>query len=279
MSDDKRALVTGANTGIGKVTALELAKRGYAVTLACRNLDKGAEARDEIAAEVSGADLSLLALDLSSLASVREAAAAELADERPLHLLVNNAGLAAQKGQTVDGFELAFGVNHLGHFLFTERLRDKLVASAPARIVIVASRAHMRVNGIDFDAVTAPTKTPTGFPEYCVSKLANVLHARELARRLEGTGVTVYALHPGVVASDVWRKVPAPFRWMIKRFMITNEEGAATSLYCATAPELVEVSGRYYDESREATPSKTAQDDALAAELWRRSVAWTKSDA
>ncbi len=277
----KVVLVTGANTGIGEVTARELAGAGAKVWLACRNEGRAREAMARIREVHPEADLHFLALDLSDLGSVRNAADAFLESQERLDVLINNAGLAGQRGQTKQGFEIAFGVNHLGHFLFTKQLTPLLVASGtdadPSRIVIVASRAHTRVNakkGIDWDALQKPTKTVSGFPEYSVSKLANVWHAKALARRLEGEPVRVYSLHPGVVASDVWRKVPWPFRSLMKLFMITNEEGAQTTLHCATSPSVVGESGRYYDESAPAEPTALARDEALQEELWRRSEQW-----
>lgn len=281
MSSPKVAIVTGANTGIGKVTALELGRRGFHTILACRNEQKAEAAIAELRQGARSATFEFLRLDLNSLASVRDAAADFLSRDLPLHLLVNNAGLAGSQGITADGFELTFGVNHLGHFLFTQLLEDKIVASAKdvgsARIVNVASRAHYRAKPIDWSAQRRPTAHRTGLPEYAVSKLANVLHASELARRLAGSGVTTYSLHPGVVASDVWRQVPGPLRWLAKRFMITNEEGAQTSLYCATDPRCAEQSGLYYDECALKTPSAMARDAALATELWERSEEWTKA--
>ena len=270
----KVAIVTGSNTGIGRVTALELAKRGAHVIMACRSEDKTRPVLEEIRA-ASGNDLvDFVQLDLGSLQSVHECAQSILARDLPIHLLINNAGLAGAKGQTTEGFEITFGVNHLGHYLFTNLLLDRIKESAPARIVIVASKAHYKADAIDFDALREPTKTPTGFPEYTVSKLCNVLHAKSLARRLEGSGVTTYALHPGVVASDVWRKVPWPFRSVMKLFMISNEDGAKTSVYCATSPDVADHSGRYYDECAEQEPSKLALDADLAETLWQRSEAW-----
>lgn len=268
-------LITGANTGIGRAAAIALAKRGARLYLAGRSVARTQPVIDEIRAG-GNHDVHFLALDLGDLASVRACAKQFLETGDPLHVLIANAGLAGQRGLTKDGFERTFGVNHLGHFLLVELLLDRLESSAPSRIVIVASRAHKRVRRIDWDALTKPTKTLTGFPEYGVSKLCNVLHARELARRLEGTGVTTYALHPGVIASDVWREVPWPIRPVMKRFMKTNEEGAAVVVHCATAPELAGVSGRYYDEGRETEPSALARDDALADELRRRSLEWTR---
>ena len=270
----KFALVTGANTGIGLVTAKELCRRGARVFIACRSAVSGEAARQVIKAAVPAAQVDLLALDLSDLASVRRCAATFLALDLPLHVLVNNAGLAGGKGLTTSGFELAFGTNHIGHFLLTQLLLDRLKSSAPARIVTVASRAHYRVSGWDWSALTAPTQTATGLTEYGVSKLANVLFTAELAKRLQGTGVTAYAVHPGVVASDVWRSVPWPFRPLIKRWMITVDEGALTTLHCASAPEVAQESGLYYDKCKPKTPSDLARDPALALALWNRSEAW-----
>lgn len=268
------ALVTGANTGIGLVTARELASRGAHVFVACRSLERGQAAVAEIRTATRNAQVEFLALDLGDFASVRACAAAFLARDLPLHLLINNAGLAGSAGLTKSGFELAFGTNHLGHFLLTQLLLDRLKASAPARIVTVASRAHTRVGGINFDDVCLTTKGKAALPEYGVSKLANVLFSAELGRRLAGSGVTTYSLHPGVVATDVWRELPQPFRAIAKLFMISAEEGTATTIYCATSPDVATQTGLYYDKCAVKTPSKAGQDAALAAELWRRSEVW-----
>ena len=269
------ALVTGANTGIGLVTARELAARGAQVFIACRSVDKGRLAVDEIRTLTGSDKVELLALDLSDFASVRQCAAAFLARDLPLHLLINNAGLAGAKGVTKSGFELAFGTNHLGHFLLTQLLLDRIKASAPARIVTVSSRAHTRVSGMAWETLSSPTQSKTGIPEYGVSKLANLLFSAELARHLTGTGVTTYSLHPGVVASEVWRALPRPLQWLAKLGMISVEAGAATTLYCATDPGLARDTGLYYDKCRVKTPSAAGQDGETAAELWRKSVAWT----
>src|SRR5207253_5663939 len=142
---------------------------------------------------------------------------------------------------------LHFGTNYVGPFLLTRLLIDRLRDSAPARIVNVSSEAHYRATGIDWEAVRERTKSVTGFSEYAVSKLANVLHAQELARRLDGAGVTTYSLHPGAIASNVWRRVQWPLDALMKVFMKSIEEGARTTLYCATSPEVAKASGRYYD--------------------------------
>ncbi len=271
------ALVTGANTGIGRVTARELALQGMHVFVACRSLERTQPLLDEIRAVAPHARVEWLALDLADFQSIRQCAEAFLQRGLPLHLLVNNAGVAGQRGLTKDGFELAFGINHLGHFLLTQLLLERIKASAPARIVTVASRAHYRARGIDFDAVRQRTPSATGLAEYGVSKLANVLFSAELCRRLQGSGVTTYSLHPGVVASDVWRSVPWLVRSVIKLFMISTEQGAATTLHCATAPDLATQSGLYYDNCRTRWPSKVAQDTNLAATLWRASEDWVSA--
>jgi dehydrogenase/reductase SDR family protein 13 len=185
---------------------------------------------------------------------------------RPLDVLINNAGLAGSTGRTKDGFQLTFGTNHLGPFAFTEMLLPLLTATPQGRIVNVASEAHRGAKGINWDALREFDKGLIG--AYSVSKLANVLYAKELARRLVATRVTTSSLHPGVVASDIWRKLPAPVRVIAKLFMISNEKGAQTSVYCASAPELASVSGRYYEKSAEKEPSAVAKDEALARELY-----------
>lgn len=266
-------LVTGANTGIGKETARDLAGRGARVVIAGRSEDKTRAAMAEITAETGNSDLDYVPLDLGDLGSVRAAAATFLAADEPLHVLINNAGLAGKRGMTASGFEIAFGTNHVGTFLFTELLREHIVESGPGRIVNVASTGHYRAPGIDWEAVRQPSVTRTAFDEYCVSKLANVLHARELGRQLQGSGVTTYSLHPGAIASDVWREVPPGLRHVMKLFMKSPAQGARTTLHCATSPAVAGESGRYYDNQQEKRPSKVVTDD-LAAELWERTVAW-----
>jgi NAD(P)-dependent dehydrogenase (short-subunit alcohol dehydrogenase family) len=162
----------------------------------------------------------------------------------------------------------------MGHFLLTALLLERLKASAPARVVTVASRAHRRASGIDWDAVRRPTATRSAIREYAVSKLANVLFSAELGRRLAGSGVATYALHPGVVASDIWRRLPAPLRALGHLFMRSIEEGARTTLHCALSPAVAAESGLYYIDCRPATPSRHGRDAALAAELWSRSEGW-----
>lgn len=267
-------LITGANTGIGLATAHALAARGGRVHVACRSPEKGQAAVAGIR-ETTGSDqVAFLQLDLADLGSVREAARTFLALGEPLHVLINNAGVAGRRGLTKDGFELIFGVNHLGHFAFTTALLENLTSSR-ARIVNVASDAHLQATGIDFDRLRRPARTMAAMHEYAVSKLCNVVFTQELARRLAGTGVTAYALHPGVVASDIWRRVPWPVRPLITRRMLSVDEGAETSLYCATAPELADVSGRYYEKCAEREPSPVATPE-LGERLWEHSEEWVQ---
>jgi retinol dehydrogenase 12 len=270
----KAFLVTGANTGIGLATATALAARGGRVTVASRSAPKGEAAVAGIVAATGNDQVRFLRLDLADLAAVRAAAAEFAASGEPLDVLINNAGVAGRRGLTADGFELMFGVNHLGHFALTTALLDRLTASA-GRIVTVSSDAHYQATGVDFGQVRRRTRSVTGIPEYAVSKLGNVLFSQELARRLAGTGVTSYALHPGVVASDIWRRVPWPARKIMTRRMLTVDQGARTSLFCATDPGLAADSGRYYEDCAEREPSPVATAE-LAGRLWEQSEQWIR---
>jgi NAD(P)-dependent dehydrogenase (short-subunit alcohol dehydrogenase family) len=271
--DSKTFLITGANTGIGRATAQALAARGARVFIAGRSEAKTRPVINEIASQTGNDRLEFLALDLGNLDSVQACAEAFLARGEPLHVLINNAGMAGQRGTTDSGFELAFGTNYVGPYLLTSLLLPCLKASSPSRVVNVASEAHYRVDGIDFEAVRKPTKTRTGFHEYSVSKLANVLHAQELARRLDGDGVTTYSLHPGVIASDIWRSVPWPIRPLMKLRMSSTEDGSRTSLYCATSPDVAQDSGDYYEDAQRKEPGPAATPQ-LAGELWERTTDW-----
>ena len=269
-------LVTGANTGIGRATAEGLARRGGRVYVASRSPEKGSAAVAAIEAATGNDAVQYLPLDLADLDSVRACAASFLARGEPLHVLVNNAGVVRTRGLTKQGFELMFGVNHLGHFVLTSALLGCLEASAPARVVTVSSDSHYAARGIDWDALRRPERGLTGLRGYAVSKLCNVLFSQELARRTAGTGVTTYALHPGMVASDIWRRVPWPVRPLIQRRMLTVEQGAETSLYCAASPDVAGESGLFYDKCAHREPNSVATPE-LAAELWKRSEEWAAS--
>jgi retinol dehydrogenase 12 len=274
----KTCLITGANSGIGRAAARELARRGARVVIACRSARRGGEAVEAIRGETASDEVELLVLDLADLSSVRAAASEFLERHQALHILINNAGVAGQRGLTRDGFELAFGINHLGHFLLTHLLLDRLRESAPARVVNVSSSSHYSAKSIDWQALAASTASITGLPEYGVSKLANVLFTAELARRLEGSGVTTYAVHPGVIASEIWRRIPFPFRQIGKAFMRSNDEGAETVVYCAASANVAGETGLYYAKCATKTPSRLANDEQLAAELWRRSEDFCELD-
>jgi dehydrogenase/reductase SDR family protein 13 len=267
-------LVTGANSGIGRALAEALAADGGRVILAGRSEERMRPGLEQIRHGAPGASVEFLRLDVAELASVRLAAAAVLADGRPLDVLVNNAGVAGTNALSRDGFDLTYATNHIGPFLLTTLIRPVLVQAAQGRIVNVSSAAHLNAPPIDWSLLerrTVPRRS--GFQDYAVTKLMNVLHAKELARRMTGTRVTTCSLHPGAVRSNIWRALPPPLQWVLKLFMLSNEAGAMTPLYCATAPELATESGRYYDKGREAPCNPLADDPSLAAELWARTEA------
>jgi len=268
--------VTGANSGIGRALVEALAARGDGATivLATRSEERTRPVLTELKSRYPGARAQWVHLDVSDLGSVRRAARAFLATKQPIDVLVNNAGIAGTKRLSADGFDITYATNHIGPFLLTNLLLPRLRESPQGRVVNVASNAHFMVKGIDWSVLerrAAPKRS--GVKDYAVTKLMNVLHAKELVRRLSGTRVTTYALHPGAVASNIWRALPRPVQWVGKLFMLSNEEGARTPLYCATAPELSTTSGRYYNRGREARASALAEDAALARELWQRTEA------
>lgn len=264
--------ITGASSGIGRVAAEVLAQRGARLLLL--NRDEQASQRFVALLRDQGGYAEHVTLDLDDLSSVREAARVVLERREPLHVLINNAGAAGRRDLTRQGFEAAFGVNHLGHFLLTSLLMPKLLEQPAARVVNVSSVAHYAAKGIDFDALRRPARVWNSFGRYQVSKLCNVLHARELARRYGARGLEACSLHPGVISTNIWRQVPQPFRGLIKLTMASEQQGAQTTLHCATTADLVRLNGRYFDDCREREPSPLAQNEALARELWERSDAW-----
>ncbi|KAM6337735.1 dehydrogenase/reductase SDR family member 13 [Alca torda] len=270
----RTAIVTGGSGGIGAATALELARGGARVVLAARNALRGEAAARRIRTETGNPEVRFMQLDLASLRSVRAFASAFLRQEPHLHLLINNAGVSAG-GTTEDGFSLSFQVNHLGHFLLTQLLLERLQSCAPSRVVIVASRAHC-AGRLHPNTLGRPPPGPlSAFQDYCDSKLANMLHARELATRLQGTQVTCYAVHPGFVNTELFRHTPLwlkpfflPLVWL---FFREAAEGAQTSLHCATQEGLECFSGRYFADCRLQEPWPVARDDRLAHALWEAS--------
>jgi retinol dehydrogenase 12 len=271
---DRSFLVTGASSGIGAALVAALAARGGHVVLAARSEERTAPVLNAIRSRYPDADARFLPIDLADFGSIRAAAAEFLGQSGELDVLVNNAGVAGTFGVSKDGFDLTYATNHLGPFLLTNLLLPRLCESPSARIVNVSSMAHLRVKHIDWDVLERrSTPKRSGFQDYSVTKLMNVLHAKELSRRLAGTSVTTYALHPGTVASNIWRPLPGSLQWLLKLFMISNEQGAETPLFCATAPEVAGISGRYYSRRREARANPIADDPVLARELWMRSEA------
>jgi len=267
----KVCLVTGATGGIGKETAARLAGLGATVIMVGRDAVRGEVAAEEIRRRVPDARVESMAADLSRLAEVRGLAAQVLARHDRLDVLVNNAGVIMMRRElTADGLETTFATNHLGPFLLTGLLRELLERSAPARVVTVSSAAHKQVRTIPWDDLaTAAHVAPSQV--YPLSKLLNVLFTVELARRLEGTGVTANCLHPGFVRTDLGRHVTGPIGVLLRLILPLQpgpRTGAATPVYLASSPEVAGVTGRYFVKSRAAEPSRLAGDAEAAARLW-----------
>ena len=271
-------IVTGATHGIGRATARALAASGATVLVHGRDLARARAVAEDISRDTGNPEVRFVQADFAQLAQVRRLAQ-DLQSLLPrLDVLINNAAvMAAARARSAEGYDLTFAVNHLAPFLLTNLLLDKLRASAPARVIVVASEAHRRAT-LDFgDLMNAGASG--WWTAYERSKLANVLFARELARRLAGTGVTVNALHPGVVRSQLFRSSPALLRvllWSVGRlFMLSPQQGARGSVYLATASELDGESGGYYRGCRRVAPSAAAQSEACAARLWQESARLT----
>jgi NAD(P)-dependent dehydrogenase (short-subunit alcohol dehydrogenase family) len=272
----KTVVVTGANSGIGFETAAGLAAMGARVVVTARNADKGRAAVSAITQRLGGdAQVQLVVFDLADLASVRRGAAEILELAPRLDVLVNNAGLIlTERAETVDGYEATFATNHLGPFLLTNLLLDRVTGSAPSRIVNVASSAHGAARqGIPFDDLQSE-KRYRGMRVYGQSKLANILFTLELARRLEGSGVTANSLHPGTVRTGYGRDGDArgflAFGIMISSgFFLSPAKGARTSIYLASSPDVEGISGQYFVKCRAKQPRRWAQDPEAARRLWR----------
>jgi NAD(P)-dependent dehydrogenase (short-subunit alcohol dehydrogenase family) len=267
----KVCLVTGSSSGIGKVTARELARMGATVVMLCRNRAKGEAAQTEIKAATGSDQVDLIIADLSSLAEVRRAASEFKQRYTQLHVLINNAGGAnSARSVTRDGLEATFAANYLAPFLLTEELLDVLKASAPARVVNVSSMAHTR-GKIDFEDLQGEKRYNT-WKAYGQAKLALILFTYELAQQLAGTGVTVNALHPGVIASNFDQGLSPFMRWgwkIIEPFLSSVEQGAQTTLYLATSPDIEKVSGKYFANRKEVKSSSLSYDEAVRLRLWK----------
>ena len=269
--DGQVCVITGATSGIGRAAASELAALGARLVIVARDPGRGAAARDEIAGETGNREVALEVADLASQRHVRDLAVRLLASLPEIHVLVNNAGLTlSNRRLTEDGLEETFAVNHLAPFLLTNLLLDRLRASAPARVVTVASAAH-RGAAIPFDDLNGE-RGFSGWLAYSWTKLANILFTVELARRLDGSGVTATCLHPGVVATGFAREGPLLIRefqrFLGRLLLLDPKRGADTLVWLASSPEVAGASGGYYAKRRLVTPSPAARDAAAARRLW-----------
>ncbi len=283
--DGKTCVITGATSGIGLAAAEALVLKGARLVLVGRDRAKGERAASRLAALRPGCEVVVLYADLARLAGARQLAAAVLDAAPRIDVLINNAGaIFRRRAETEDGLERTFALNHMAYFVVTQLLRDRLVASAPARIVNVASIAH-RGATLDFNDLQG-TQNYDGWTAYRRSKLCNILFSRELARRLTGTGVTANSLHPGFVATRFGDNNDGLFRLLLalgKRFVaISRDKGAETPVFLAAAPEVAGLSGLYFAKCRAEAPSAAAQDDGAARRLWQESTrlaGWSESTA
>ncbi|MBN3287003.1 DHR13 reductase, partial [Polyodon spathula] len=270
----KTAVVTGGNTGIGKATALDLAKRGARVILACRSKERAEAAVFDIRKESNNNQVLFMQLDLGSLQSVRSFSETFLKTEPRLDILINNAGVGGH-GQTADGFELHFGVNHLGHVLLTTLLLERLKQVEAGRVVTVSSLAYC-YGRVDFSTLGTPVSPHASSwvntQGYCHSKLCNILFTRELANKLEGSTVTCYSVHPGFVYTKVFRDMKTWqklfFIPVAKLFFRDPEGGAQTSIHCAVQEGIEMLSGRYFADCSVQEVGAHARDDGVARKLW-----------
>ncbi|XP_076051845.1 retinol dehydrogenase 13-like isoform X1 [Oratosquilla oratoria] len=281
--EGKTVIITGANTGIGRETAHEMARRKARVIMACRDLEKCKEARKDIVLDTKNKKVACWVCDLASQESIRNFAKRVNEEESRLDILVNNAGvMRCEQSVTKEGIELQLGTNHMGHFLLTNLLLNKLKESAPSRIINVSSVAHTR-GKINFEDLNSANNYDAA-DAYAQSKLANILFTLELAQRLKGTGVTSNAVHPGIVNTDLSRHMSIAKSWIaavfarpiLWLFLKTPRQGAQTTIYAALSQDLQAVSGKYYSNQEETELSKDAQDMAAARRLWAISEHWTR---
>ena len=279
--DGKTVIITGANTGIGKETAIDLAKRKAKIIIACRNVERGEQAERDIRSLSNNENVHFKLLDLASFASIKDFCSQVLAEESRIDILINNAGIMrCPYWKTEDDFEMQFGVNHLGHFLLTNLLLDRIKEAPAGRIVVVSSLAHKRAKEINFDDINSTQSYDPKFA-YGQSKLANNLFTIALHKRLAGTNVTVNCLHPGIIYTELGRhmKIPlwtkillAPVALLILK---TPWQGAQTTIYCAVDKEVEGVSGLYFADCKKKQPESQALDELAAEKLWALSIKLT----
>jgi|SRR5215510_1134124 len=270
----KVCIVTGANTGIGKETALGLARLGATMVMVCRDRQRGEEAQHEIKQKSGNDNVELMLCDMSSQRSIKQFAPIFAQRHDRLDVLVNNAGVVLrEQSMTEDGLESTFAINHLGYFLLTNLLLDLLIKSAPSRIVNVASAAH-KFGNLDVNAWPTGRQYST-FGAYANSKLANILFTRELAQRLTGTRVTANCLHPGGVGTNLFRGLPKFLQTVIKLVTISPERGARTSIYLASSPDVEGITGKYFARCRQQESSDASRNKAAARDLWNLSAELT----
>ncbi len=275
---DKVVMVTGANSGIGKAASLALAKMGATLVMVARNPERGEAARSEIVTKSGNNSIDLLLADLSSLESVRQLVAEFRKKYSKIHVLINNAGLFNQRRRvTADGYENTFATNYLAPFLLTNLQLDLLKASAPSRIINVSSVGHY--NGhINFDDLNLENDYG-GWRAYGQSKLALVLFTHQLAKKLQGTGVTVNAVHPGTVATNIWSRPLGPVGFIMalpKLFMTSPEKGAETIVYLASSPDAKSLSGEYLEKLKVKKSSDESYNEEIAQRLWDVSAKLTR---
>lgn len=274
----RTCLVTGATSGIGRAAALGLARLGADLVLVGRNPERGERALQEVRRAARGGDVALLLADLSSQSEIRRLAAEFLASGRPLHALLNNAGVInLRREESADGIETTFAVNHLAYFLLTELLLERLKQSAPARIVNVASDAHRGAGRLDFDDLES-RRSYSPLRVYGRSKLANILFTRELAHRLAGSGVTANCMHPGFVGSNFSKNngpLAVAAMTLLRPFARSPEKGAETAIYLCSSPEVEDTSGEYFQDCKPHRPRDFALDDGDARRLWEVSERMT----
>ena len=275
MTSSRVCVITGANSGIGKITAAELAKKGFDIIMLCRNLDKARPVQQEIQAANPAQKIDLIQCDVASMTSVRQAANEVHARVDRVDVLINNAGLyIANEQYSPDGFELTFATNHLGAFLLTNLLLDLLRKGTDARVVTVSSEAHRVAGNFRLDELSRP-KSYSGVRAYGRSKLCNILFANELSERLLDNGITSNSLHPGTVSTNFGAGGGTVFGTVLnlaRPFLKTPEQGAATSIYLAASPAVEHVTGLYFSDSKPKTTTKDAQNSFYARKLWEMSA-------